>query len=389
MRANGATSYAAGCRTSRSRSVRSRSSPLCDGWAPLPLDDEAPGHDVDWDAQRSRFPWAFPPDDATSWAWHVHAFLIRHPDGPVLVDTGIGDLGRPPFDVAGRLEDELAAIEVSPESVRHVILTHLHGDHAGAASAPGRHARASRTPAITSIRTTGPSSRTHRTPDDLTGRFAMAGLERPASSTSTRSDHEVAPGSLRATRPRSYAGAPSDPVGGTRRHLAAPWRPPPHDAAGGPSHVAVEPRRGSRARGRASRALDRRRATGRDGPSASGTSAGPSGMCRRSAGPRSDLPRLRVPARLQLVESLRRQSVRRLRCGLVSGDRPEELVPIERQELALGRGDDGRGPGDVADQRDLPERSARPQRRDPPTTLEDVDERPRRSRRSDRRRRPA
>ena len=36
--------------------------PLCDGWAPLPLDDEAPGQDVDWDAQRSLFPWAFPPN---------------------------------------------------------------------------------------------------------------------------------------------------------------------------------------------------------------------------------------------------------------------------------------------------------------------------------------
>ena len=40
--------------------------PLCDGWAPLPLDDEAPGHDVDWDEQRARFPWAFPPDDTAS-----------------------------------------------------------------------------------------------------------------------------------------------------------------------------------------------------------------------------------------------------------------------------------------------------------------------------------
>ena len=83
-------------------------------------------------------PVGLPPDDATSWAWHVHAFLIRHPDGPVLVDTGIGDLGRPPYDVAGRLEEELAAVHVSPESVRHAILTHLHGDHAGAACPPRR-----------------------------------------------------------------------------------------------------------------------------------------------------------------------------------------------------------------------------------------------------------
>ena len=149
--------------------------PLCDGWAPLPLDDEAPGHAVDWDEQRSRFPWAFPPDDATSWAWHVHSFLIRHPDGPVLVDTGIGDLGRPPYDVAGRLEEELAAVHVSPESVRHVILTHLHGDHAGAASLPDgrpRFANARYHVHADDWAFFG----TDRTPDDLTGRFAMAGL---------------------------------------------------------------------------------------------------------------------------------------------------------------------------------------------------------------------
>lgn len=167
--------------------------PLCDGWAPLPLDDEAPGHDVDWDEQRSRFPWAFPPDDATSWAWHVHAFLIRHPDGPVLVDTGIGDLGRPPYDVAGRLEDELAAIEVSPESVQHVILTHLHGDHAGGACA------ADGSPTFPNAQYhVHPEDWTffaaHRTPEDLTGRFLMAGLDGLGMLDLDPTDHEVVPG---------------------------------------------------------------------------------------------------------------------------------------------------------------------------------------------------
>jgi len=64
--------------------------PLCDGWAPLPLSDEMPGRDFDWNEERRRFPWAFPSDDANSWAWHVHSFLLRHPDGLVLIDTGIG-----------------------------------------------------------------------------------------------------------------------------------------------------------------------------------------------------------------------------------------------------------------------------------------------------------
>jgi len=107
--------------------------PLCDGWAPLPLSDEAPGNDVDWPAERAAYPWAFSPEDPGAWAWHVHAFLLRLSAGLVLVDSGIGHLGRPPADVAGRIEEELAAAGVGPTDVRHVIHTHLHSDHAGGA----------------------------------------------------------------------------------------------------------------------------------------------------------------------------------------------------------------------------------------------------------------
>lgn len=167
--------------------------PLCDGWAPLPLADEAPGHDVDWDEQRSRFPWAFPADDATSWAWHVHAFLIRHPEGSVLVDTGIGDFGRPPFDVEGRLDAELGALGLASTDLDHVVLTHLHGDHAGGAC-------------LTDGSPRFPNARyhvhpedwsffgTHRTPDDFTGRFAMAGLHDLGALDLDPSDHEIVPG---------------------------------------------------------------------------------------------------------------------------------------------------------------------------------------------------
>ena len=106
--------------------------PLCDGWAPLPLSDEMPGHDVDWDGAATRFPWAFPPDDATTWAWHVHSFLLRHPDGLALIDTGIGHFGRPPYDVSSAIDEELDAVAVSPDDVGHVVLTHLHADHPAA-----------------------------------------------------------------------------------------------------------------------------------------------------------------------------------------------------------------------------------------------------------------
>jgi glyoxylase-like metal-dependent hydrolase (beta-lactamase superfamily II) len=167
--------------------------PLCDGWAPLPLDDEAPGQVVDWDAQRSLYPWAFPPGDTANWAWHVHAFLIRHAEEIVLVDTGIGSFGRPPFDVVGRIDEELTALGVGLEEVRHVVLTHLHGDHAGGSCAPDGN------PLFPNARYhVHPEDwaffGTHRTPEDFTGRFAMAGLEELGVLDLDPSDHEVVPG---------------------------------------------------------------------------------------------------------------------------------------------------------------------------------------------------
>jgi glyoxylase-like metal-dependent hydrolase (beta-lactamase superfamily II) len=164
--------------------------PLCDGWAPLPLSDEMPGLEVDWDRERERFPWAFPPGDASSWAWHVHSFLLRHPDGLVLIDTGIGHLGRPPYEVDGRLDEELRAAGAVPEEVSHVVLTHLHADHSGGACLPDGSPRF-------------PNARyhvhpedwsffgAHRTPDDFTGRFAMAPLEELGMLDLDPSDHDV------------------------------------------------------------------------------------------------------------------------------------------------------------------------------------------------------
>ena len=76
------------------------------------------------------------------------AFLIRHPDGPVLIDTGLhpdahADLGEdfgflmrllfrdlrpvgPPFG------DQLDELGVAPEEVKLVVMTHLHVDHTSA-----------------------------------------------------------------------------------------------------------------------------------------------------------------------------------------------------------------------------------------------------------------
>ena len=78
----------------------------------------------------------------------ILAFLIEHPDGLILVDTGessgAGQPGWLPawhpywrlavrFDVSPEDEigPQLRARGIDPEDVRTVVLTHLHGDHAG------------------------------------------------------------------------------------------------------------------------------------------------------------------------------------------------------------------------------------------------------------------
>jgi glyoxylase-like metal-dependent hydrolase (beta-lactamase superfamily II) len=56
----------------------------------------------------------------------IAAFLIRGPEGPVLVETG-------PGSTLPALLAELKRHDVSPTDVRDVLVTHIHLDHAGAA----------------------------------------------------------------------------------------------------------------------------------------------------------------------------------------------------------------------------------------------------------------
>ncbi|HXV85818.1 MAG TPA: MBL fold metallo-hydrolase [Gemmatimonadales bacterium] len=72
----------------------------------------------------------------------MRCLLVEHPDGAVLVDTGLGNKENEKFrEIYGvqntgragptQLEDALAAAGFQPGDVRWVINTHLHFDHAG------------------------------------------------------------------------------------------------------------------------------------------------------------------------------------------------------------------------------------------------------------------
>jgi N-acyl homoserine lactone hydrolase len=65
----------------------------------------------------------------------IHAWLIEHPDGLILVDTGethtVRDATFATFHVtrADELDHQLSAAGFSPDDVATVVLTHIHGDH--------------------------------------------------------------------------------------------------------------------------------------------------------------------------------------------------------------------------------------------------------------------
>lgn len=83
-----------------------------------------------------------PADERNRIALGMRCLLIEHPDGLVLLDTGIGNKENQKFldiygveaSVAGHrsmLDAALAAAGFAADDVRYVINTHLHFDHAG------------------------------------------------------------------------------------------------------------------------------------------------------------------------------------------------------------------------------------------------------------------
>jgi N-acyl homoserine lactone hydrolase len=66
--------------------------------------------------------------------WPVHGFVVTHPGGAVLVDTGCGgpDEWLSDWRVVNRsVADALAGLDMTPADIGLVINTHLHFDHCG------------------------------------------------------------------------------------------------------------------------------------------------------------------------------------------------------------------------------------------------------------------
>jgi N-acyl homoserine lactone hydrolase len=66
--------------------------------------------------------------------WPVHGFVVTHPGGALLVDTGVGGPQEVLNDwrvVNRSVADALAGLDMTPVDIGMVINTHLHFDHCG------------------------------------------------------------------------------------------------------------------------------------------------------------------------------------------------------------------------------------------------------------------
>jgi glyoxylase-like metal-dependent hydrolase (beta-lactamase superfamily II) len=91
------------------------------------LDQIFPGVMQDqWEPYLHRYPWAFA--DRETLRGRVGSYVLRSPEGTVLVDTGVGPQA---MGAGGRLLADLEDAGIYPENVHTVFLTHLHGDHLG------------------------------------------------------------------------------------------------------------------------------------------------------------------------------------------------------------------------------------------------------------------
>lgn len=81
---------------------------------------------------RERYPAVWGQGDA--WRLRVRCWLIDHPEGPTLLDTGVGSASAPAFEwygVEGAGPQRLSEHGVSAPEVRSVVISHVHDDHIG------------------------------------------------------------------------------------------------------------------------------------------------------------------------------------------------------------------------------------------------------------------
>jgi len=82
------------------------------------------------------------PDERNRLLFAMRSLLVEHPDGPVLIETGLGNKEDAKFlDIYGvenrgtrgptQLDDALLEAGYRPDQIKWVINTHLHFDHAG------------------------------------------------------------------------------------------------------------------------------------------------------------------------------------------------------------------------------------------------------------------
>ena len=104
--------------------VRDLDGPMSDSFPDVPTDE--------LEAFREQMPGVYAATGG--WRLHVRCWLVRHPGGVVLVDTGVGQAGAPGprwFGAPGQLLDALREAGTPPDAVDTVVLTHVHDDHVG------------------------------------------------------------------------------------------------------------------------------------------------------------------------------------------------------------------------------------------------------------------
>ncbi len=98
-----------------------------------PIADAFPGAPADAIlAGKGRYPNVYGADDV--WRLRVRVWLIRHPGGLLLLDTGVGPETSPAMDWCpepGSAPTALAEIGVEPDAIDVVALSHAHDDHIG------------------------------------------------------------------------------------------------------------------------------------------------------------------------------------------------------------------------------------------------------------------